>query len=76
MHAVCSFVDVLKLIVPFLHWRVQLQHRAGIRKDASSHATPSLTSFASIVSGARMLGRFWGEHLECLLLNVVPSTLF
>ncbi|KAG2341769.1 hypothetical protein BDR05DRAFT_964775 [Suillus weaverae] len=50
----------LKLIVPFLHWRARLQHRAGIRKDASSHAAPSLASFASIVSDARMLGRFWG----------------
>ncbi|KAG1744049.1 uncharacterized protein EDB91DRAFT_1246930 [Suillus paluster] len=50
----------LKLIVPFLHWRARLQHRAGIRKDASSKVAPSLTSFASIVSDAKMLGRFWG----------------
>lgn len=50
----------LKLIVPFLHWRARLQHRAGIRKDATSNAAPSLASFTSIISDARMLGRFWG----------------
>ncbi|KAG2067470.1 hypothetical protein BDR04DRAFT_1104991 [Suillus decipiens] len=50
----------LKLIVPFLHWRARLQHRAGIRKDASSLAAPSLASFSSIISDARTLGRFWG----------------
>ncbi|KAG2124161.1 hypothetical protein BD769DRAFT_1388957 [Suillus cothurnatus] len=38
-----------------------LKPRAGIRKDASSHVAPSLTSFASIVSYARMLGKFWGK---------------
>ncbi|KAG2047237.1 hypothetical protein BDR06DRAFT_964197 [Suillus hirtellus] len=50
----------LKLIVPFLHWRARLQHRAGIRKDATSNAAPSLASFTSIIGDARMLGRFWG----------------
>lgn len=50
----------LKLIVPFLHWRARLQHRAGIRKDATSNAAPSLASFTNIISDARMLGRFWG----------------
>jgi len=50
----------LKLLVPFLHLRARLQHRAGIRKDATSHAAPSLASFANIISDAKMLGRFWG----------------
>ncbi|KAG1798186.1 uncharacterized protein HD556DRAFT_1353704 [Suillus plorans] len=50
----------LKLIVPFLHWRARLQHRAGIKKDATSNAAPSLASFTSIIGDARMLGRFWG----------------
>ncbi|OJA19974.1 hypothetical protein AZE42_04209 [Rhizopogon vesiculosus] len=50
----------LKLIVPYLHLRARLQHRAGIRKDATSQVAPSLASFASIISDAKTLGRFWG----------------
>ncbi|KAH7926099.1 hypothetical protein BV22DRAFT_1104558 [Leucogyrophana mollusca] len=50
----------LKLIVPFLHMRARLQHRMGLRKDASSTAAVSFSSFASIIGDSKMLGRMWG----------------
>lgn len=49
-----------KLLIPILHLRARLQHRAGFRKDPFSTAAPALNKLASTVSDARMLWRIWG----------------
>ncbi|KIJ66956.1 hypothetical protein HYDPIDRAFT_26371 [Hydnomerulius pinastri MD-312] len=50
----------LKLVVPVLIARAKLQHRVGIRKDATSSVATSFASFASTIGDFKMLGRFWG----------------
>ncbi|ETW83424.1 hypothetical protein HETIRDRAFT_241554, partial [Heterobasidion irregulare TC 32-1] len=49
-----------KLLIPILHLRARLQHRAGFRKEPISTAAPALNKLASTVSDARMLWRIWG----------------
>ncbi|KAI0950776.1 hypothetical protein AcW1_010357 [Taiwanofungus camphoratus] len=49
-----------KLIVPFLHLRARLQHRAGMRKVPISSAAEGWTKLGSIVGDARTLFRIWG----------------
>ncbi|KAF9243424.1 hypothetical protein BU15DRAFT_86395 [Melanogaster broomeanus] len=51
----------LKLIAPLLVARAKLQHRWGLRKEASSSVATSFTSFASVIGDFKMLGRFWGS---------------
>ncbi|KAL4249700.1 hypothetical protein ABKN59_006140 [Abortiporus biennis] len=50
----------IKLIVPFLHLRARLQHRAGLRKEPVSTVATSLAKFGGIVGDARMLSNIWG----------------
>ncbi|CCL99302.1 uncharacterized protein FIBRA_01318 [Fibroporia radiculosa] len=50
----------LKLLVPFLHFRARMQHRAGLRKEPISSAAESLVKFSNIISDARMFFRIWG----------------
>ncbi|PCH42056.1 hypothetical protein WOLCODRAFT_137663 [Wolfiporia cocos MD-104 SS10] len=50
----------LKLIVPFLHFRARLQHKAGLRQTASSGAAQRLGKLYSIIGDARMFFRIWG----------------
>ncbi|KAJ7592974.1 hypothetical protein C8J56DRAFT_1002944 [Mycena floridula] len=52
--------NVLKLLVPLLHLRVRLQHRAGVGKQTTSDVAPRLTKFAGIISNSRTLWRLWG----------------
>ncbi|KAJ7104287.1 hypothetical protein B0H15DRAFT_809356 [Mycena belliarum] len=52
--------SVCKIIVPLLHLRARIQHRAGLRKVPVSSAAGSLSKFASVVSDSQTLGRFWG----------------
>ncbi|KAJ7659916.1 hypothetical protein B0H17DRAFT_1095674 [Mycena rosella] len=52
--------SICKILVPLLHLRARIQHRAGLRKVPVSSAAGSLGKFASAVSDSQMLGRFWG----------------
>jgi hypothetical protein len=49
-------------VIPFLHLRARLQHRAGFRKEATSPAAVGLGKLASIIGDARTLWRIWGEY--------------
>ncbi|KAF7312216.1 TPR-REGION domain-containing protein [Mycena indigotica] len=49
-----------KILVPLLHLRARLQHRAGLSRVATSSAATGFSKFASIISDSQMLGRFWG----------------
>ncbi|THH15342.1 hypothetical protein EW146_g5122 [Bondarzewia mesenterica] len=49
-----------KLLIPILHLRARLQHRAGLRQTPISSSAPALAKLASIISDARMLWRIWG----------------
>lgn len=50
----------LKLVAPVLVARAKLQHRVGVRKEATSSVATSLARFASIIGDFKMLGRFLG----------------
>ncbi|KIK87699.1 hypothetical protein PAXRUDRAFT_831827 [Paxillus rubicundulus Ve08.2h10] len=50
----------LKLVAPVLIARAKIQHRVGVRKEVTSSIATSLTSFASLISDFKMLGRFLG----------------
>ncbi|TDL19882.1 hypothetical protein BD410DRAFT_791503 [Rickenella mellea] len=50
----------LKLIIPFLNLRARLQHKAGLRREATSKSAPALSKIASLIGDSRMLWRFWG----------------
>ncbi|KAF9223744.1 hypothetical protein BS17DRAFT_733490 [Gyrodon lividus] len=49
-----------KLVAPVLVARAKLQHRVGLRKEATSGVATSFTSFANIIGDFKMLGRFLG----------------
>ncbi|KZT67474.1 hypothetical protein DAEQUDRAFT_729131 [Daedalea quercina L-15889] len=51
---------VLKLIVPYMHLRARLQHRAGLRTTPVSTAATGMTKLANLAGDARMLFRLWG----------------
>nr|GAT60873.1 predicted protein [Mycena chlorophos] len=48
------------ILVPLLHLRARLQHRAGLRTVPVSSAAPGIAKFASLISDSQTLGRFWG----------------
>ncbi|KAF8150061.1 hypothetical protein B0H34DRAFT_732268 [Crassisporium funariophilum] len=50
----------LKLVVPFLHLRARLQHRAGLRKTPISSAADGYAKFGSLLGDSRTLWRIWG----------------
>ncbi|KAF9533903.1 hypothetical protein CPB83DRAFT_757093 [Crepidotus variabilis] len=50
----------LKLIVPFLHLRARLQHRAGLRKTPTSNLAVNYGQLASTLGEARRLWGIWG----------------
>ncbi|KAJ7178589.1 hypothetical protein C8R43DRAFT_973863 [Mycena crocata] len=52
--------SICKILVPLLHLRARIQHRAGLRKVPVSDAAGGFSKFASAVSDSQMLGRFWG----------------
>ncbi|KAJ6544793.1 hypothetical protein DFH09DRAFT_1172767 [Mycena vulgaris] len=52
--------SICKILVPLLHLRARIQHRAGLRKIPVSNAAGGFSKFASVVSDSQMLGRFWG----------------
>jgi hypothetical protein len=49
-----------KLVIPFLHLRARLQHRAGLAKTSTSAAAGGLGKLAALIGDARTLGRIWG----------------
>ncbi|KAJ7127140.1 hypothetical protein C8R44DRAFT_780533 [Mycena epipterygia] len=52
--------SICKILVPILHLRARIQHRAGLRKVPVSSVAGGLSKFAGAVSDSQMLGRFWG----------------
>ncbi|KAE9398905.1 hypothetical protein BT96DRAFT_858767 [Gymnopus androsaceus JB14] len=50
----------LKLLVPLLNKRAQLQKNAGLRKVATSSTAVRFSNLASTISDSRTLWRFWG----------------
>ncbi|KAG6857406.1 hypothetical protein H0H87_004768 [Tephrocybe sp. NHM501043] len=52
----------IKLLVPFLHLRARLQHRAGLRKTPDSSAAAAYTKIGGILSDSRTLWRIWGMY--------------
>ncbi|KAJ7158843.1 hypothetical protein C8R46DRAFT_402399 [Mycena filopes] len=52
--------SVCKILVPLLHLRARIQHKAGLRKAPVSDVAGGISKFASAVSDSQMLGRFWG----------------
>lgn len=53
---------MLKLIVPYLHLRARLQHRAGTRGTPVSTAAAGMLKLANLAGDARMLFRLWGAY--------------
>jgi hypothetical protein len=51
---------VIKLLVPFLQFRAQLQHRAGLRKTPTSSAAVGYAKLGSLLGDSRTLWRIWG----------------
>ncbi|KAJ7052555.1 hypothetical protein C8F01DRAFT_1170399, partial [Mycena amicta] len=52
--------SICKTLVPLLHLRARLQHRAGLSKVPVSNAAAGFAKFAGVISDSQMLGRFWG----------------
>jgi len=50
----------LKLVVPFLHLRARLQHRAGLRDSPKSRAAEGYAKLDSLLGDSRTLWRIWG----------------
>ncbi|TCD63337.1 hypothetical protein EIP91_005656 [Steccherinum ochraceum] len=68
----------LKLVVPFLHFRARMQHKAGMRKAPTSDAAVGLSKLGSLLSDARMLSNIWGmlpiiQWLTSLERNPPPT---
>jgi hypothetical protein len=49
-----------KVLIPILHARARLQHRAGVRNQPTSSISPKLEKLASTISSARSLWGLWG----------------
>lgn len=52
--------NVIKLLIPLLHLKARLQHRAGLRKNESSAVANNIGKLAPVISDSRMLFRIWG----------------
>ncbi|KAH8100990.1 hypothetical protein BXZ70DRAFT_892779 [Cristinia sonorae] len=68
----------LKLIVPFLHFRARMQHRAGMRQAPTSGSATALAKLGSLLGDARMLSNIWGllpivQWLTSLERNPPPT---
>ncbi|TFK36630.1 hypothetical protein BDQ12DRAFT_699475 [Crucibulum laeve] len=50
----------VKLLVPILHLRARLQHRAGLRKSPMSGAAEGYAKLSSLLGDSRTLWRIWG----------------
>ncbi|KAG5647339.1 hypothetical protein DXG03_000407 [Asterophora parasitica] len=50
----------IKLLVPLLHLRARLQHRAGHRKVPTSSAAAAYAKIGSLIGDSRTLWRIWG----------------
>jgi len=57
----CQLIQyALKLVVPFLHLRARLQHRAGLRDSPKSRAAEGYAKLDNLLGESRTLWRIWG----------------
>jgi hypothetical protein len=66
------------LLIPLLHLRARLQHRAGLRSVPTSEVASRLAKFCSVIGDSRTLWRLWGliptVHWLISLEHSTPQT--
>jgi len=60
-----NFLEILqnaiKILIPLLHLKARLQHRAGLSKQDQSAVANRIGKFGPVISDSRMLFRIWGS---------------
>jgi hypothetical protein len=60
--------NAIKLLIPLLHLRARLQHRAGLRKNEKSAMADGIVKLVPVIGDSRMLFRIWGKFKQPYIL--------